>query len=465
MKYSRPGFCCKTPLVIASSILVSLPRKFTGAVWIMKQGTSTGAPRFSVSIRKLGNRFIRAKGARVGLTTLVVLAAGVSGSAQQSLKLSLQEALIRAERQNLDLVAAREKRAFALAGIQVARQRPNPVLSFSASRDAPHEGFILDQPLELGPKRSGRIEVARDEAVLTDLEIAALSRQVRHSVRDAFYQAQFTRAVSEQKAQLLTLARRLLQIAQTRFQAGDVAQLEVIQAELEAARAEAELQLAQQEEGVAFSGLNALLNEPPGTHWDFVGALDALPAAPPLKELDEHAAQSNPDVQRLKQEEAVEQSRLGLLRAERIPEVSLGVGSDFNNPPDYQAGLRGQFSLALPLFARNQGEIAQSVASHKFLDSELLATRRRIDSGVESASLEFGARAAQVGIFRDSLVPAAHRLAQMAEDSYKAGKSNILTVIDAQRNASQVEREYLDSLLAAQTAFSALEETVGVPLD
>jgi hypothetical protein len=38
-------------------------------------------------------------------------------------------------------------------------------------------------------------------------------------------------------------------------------------------------------------------------------------------------------------------------------------------------------------------------------------------------------------------------------------------VIDAQRNASQVEQEYLDSLVAAQSASAALEETVGAPLD
>ena len=60
---------------------------------------------------------------------------------------------------------------------------------------------------------------------------------------------------------------------------------------------------------------------------------------------------------------------------------------------------------------------------------------------------------------------AVQRLAQMAEESYKAGKANILTVIDAQRNANQVEQEYLDSLVAAQSAFATLEETVGAPLD
>ena len=113
------------------------------------------------------------------------------------------------------------------------------------------------------------------------MEIAALSRQIRRAVRDGFYQAEFAKAVSAQKAELQTLARRLRDIAQSRFEAGDVAQLEVIQADLEAARADAELQLARQEEGVAMSRLNALLNEPAVARWDLVSALDALPALRP----------------------------------------------------------------------------------------------------------------------------------------------------------------------------------------
>ncbi|MGH9499492.1 MAG: TolC family protein [Terriglobales bacterium] len=408
---------------------------------------------------------VAGRGSRSSWTVAILLvAAAVQAPAQQAPQLSLQQALARAEQQNLDLVTARERRAFASAGLQVARQRPNPVFSFSASRDAPHEGLMFDQPLEIGPKRARRIELASSEQALTDLEISALSREVRRAVRNGFYQAEFAKAVSTQKAELLGLAHRLRDIAQSRFEAGDVAQLEVVQADLEAARADAELQLARREEGVAIIRLNALLDEPAAARWDFISALDALPA-PPAAPLDELALRSNPELQQKQQEEAIEQRRLGLLRAEKIPDLSVGIGADLNNPPEYQAGLRGQFSLSLPVFSRNQGEIAQSLASQKFLELDLAATKRRIESDVDSAALEFGARTDQARIFRDNLLPAARRLAQMAEESYKAGKANILTVIDAQRNASQVEQEYLDSLVAAQSAFAALEETVGVPLD
>jgi cobalt-zinc-cadmium efflux system outer membrane protein len=288
---------------------------------------------------------------------------------------------------------------------------------------------------------------------------------VRHSVRDAYHQAEFKQAVSAQRAELLFLARRLREIAQARFDAGDVPQLEVVQADLEVARADAELQLARQEEEVAGSRLNALLNEPMDSHWELADTLESLPVVPSLEELDARAFQSNPDLRSVRQRAGIEQARADLLRAERIPDFSAGIGGDFNNPGSYTAGLRGQFSMAIPIFSRSQGEIAQSVATQHQISRQLLAQQKTIESEVETAVLEFGARASQVKIFRDNLVPAAKRLADMTEDSYKTGQSSILTVIDARRNTNQVQGEFLDSLLAAHAAFAALEEAVGAPLD
>src|SRR5690348_842200 len=66
---------------------------------------------------------------------------GTAGNAQQSSprrQITLQDAFMLAERQNLDLAASRLQRAVAQAGIRIAGERPNPTVSFSATRDTPH---------------------------------------------------------------------------------------------------------------------------------------------------------------------------------------------------------------------------------------------------------------------------------------------------------------------------------------
>lgn len=381
--------------------------------------------------------------------------------------LTVTSALAMAERQNLDLLAARAQRAVALAGVRVAGERPNPTVSFATLRDTPHESLFFDQQIEIGGKRKDRIEVARQEGALTDADVAALERQVRHSVRDVYFGLAHARAMSAQQNDVLKLAQRLHDIAQARFQAGDVPELEVTQAELEVEKAQADFQVAQQEERVALSDLNALLDEPAATIWDLGDAFAILPPQSSLDDLLARSGASNAEVARIVQEAKVEQSRTQLLKAERVPNLGIEWGVDFNSPgPDgFREGPRGQITMELPIFSRNGGEIAQSQATQTALNGELTAARRAVDAQVESAYFDLEARRTQAQLYRDRLVPASRNLEELAEESYRAGKANILTVLGAQQDVQQVQREYLDSLLAVQSAFAQLEESVGVPLD
>ena len=401
----------------------------------------------------------------IGFLILTLLAAAPALAQEQPQKLTLAAALEMAARQNLDLAAARAQHAVAQAGVQIAKQRPNPSASVSVLRDSPHESLFFDQPFELGAKRRRRIELAEQEIVLTDVDVSALERQVRRIVRDAYYSLALARAVSSQKADALKFAERLHEIAKTRFETGDIPQLEVIQAELEVSRAQADSQVSQQEEKVALSELNALLNEPATKNWALEGQFEALPARLPLEELIARAGGSNPELQRIAQERKIEKGRETLLRAERIPNLGVEFGADFNAPHDFRVGPRGQLTMALPIFTRNQGEIAQSLASQRALLSETVARQRAVAGRVEAAYFELDAREAQVELYRRTLVPASERLESLAEESYRAGKANLLTVLDAQRNVQQVHQDYLQSLFTAQAAFARLEETVGVTLD
>ena len=104
--------------------------------------------------------------------------------------------------------------------------------------------------------------------------------------------------------------------SRARFEAGDVAQLEVIQAGLEVSRARTDRQVAKQCEKVSMSQLNALLNEPAETNWELAGRLEDATSIPPLAELLERARQLNPELQHLGQEQKIEESRRALLKAE-----------------------------------------------------------------------------------------------------------------------------------------------------
>lgn len=378
--------------------------------------------------------------------------------------LSLATAFALAERQNLDLAAARRQREVAQAEVGVAAERPNPIANFDALRDEPHEGLFFSQDLELGGKRQRRIELAQADAQLTETRIGNTAAAVRRQVREAYFALLLAREKTELSQRLLDLAQQLARIARDRYQAGDVAQLEVLQAELEVARATVALQVAQQQEQIARSRLNAVLNAPPDADWELTDSLDRLPAIAPLAALQQQALRNNPDLLELISQRQVDRSRLALARAEQIPNLTLEFGTDFNSPHDFRVGPRSHLGIELPLFHHRQAEVAAALASQHQTEDQLAAATRRVQAEVEQAYQEFQARMAEVTSYREKLLPATRQLEQMSEESYRAGKTGILTVLDAQRSVQELESNYLDSLYAAQVALAALEQVVGTPI-
>jgi cobalt-zinc-cadmium efflux system outer membrane protein len=417
------------------------------------------------TVRRLGCLLLVATGFAIPSATFAQTTGSQGASSTPARRLTLQEALALADRQNLDIAAARLRRMVSLAGITIAGERPNPTVSFGATRDTPHESLFFDLPVELGGKRSTRMEQAKQEVSLTEVEISTVGRQVRHDVRDAFFAAVLGASIVDQQAKLVELATKLRDIAKSRFDAGDVPQLEVMQADLELARAQADLEVARQEAKIVFGKLAALLNEPAGTTWELVTPLDTMPEQMGLLDLISRATGANPELQHLAQELKVEQARQKAFQAERVPELTLEGGADFNSPPDFKVGARGQLTVGIPVFTRMQGELAQSAATQKLIEGETLATQRSVAGDVEVAFNEFNARVTEVRLYRETVIPAGRKLEDLAEQSYGAGRTSILAVLDAQRNVQQNERDYLQSLFELQQAFAELEQIVGVPLD
>lgn len=400
---------------------------------------------------------------RVCVLVGMVLSVSGWGFGQQSL--DLHGVLALAESANLELRAARQQRALAMAGLTTARQLPNPTVSFTAARDTPHEGVLLDVPIELGGKRGKRLAIAREEQRGTEVDITVLARQIRRRTREAFYQSLAAGEQTRQAKNALDLATRIRDLAQQRFEAGDVAQLEVVQADVEVARASADYETTAQAQRAAGVALAALLNRSLNAPLTLQAQLEQIPPEPVLQLVNDQAMESSGDLLKTAQELRTEERRLELAKAQKIPNLDLSGGADFNSPPDFRVGGKGGIAVTLPLFYHGQGEVAQSSARLELLRLTLASQRTTVAAQVAGAYFDYAAKAHQVQQYHDRVLPESTRLEQMAEDSYQSGKTNVLTLLDAQRRLNDVRKAYLDALFAAQSSFAALEEAVGAPLD
>ncbi len=394
---------------------------------------------------------------------VVLVLAPLAVAAQQTF--DLHAALASAEAGNLELRAARQQRALALAGLTTARQLPNPVASFTAARDTPHEGVALDLPVELGGKRAKRIAVAEQEQKSTEVDLAILGRQIRRRTREAFFKSLAARAQTAQAKTALDLSTRVRDLVEQRFELGDVAQLEVLQADVELARSSADYEMTAQTERAADVTLAAILNRKIDERLSLTGRMDEVPSAPTLELATNEAMQSSADLLKTAQDLRTEASRLELAKSQRIPNLDLTAGADFNAPGEFRVGGKGGVAVTLPLFYHGQGEVALSNARIQLLQLTLASQRINVAAAVASSYFDYQAKARQAQLYREKIVPQTVKMEEMAEESYRAGKTNVLTLLDAQRRLNEVQKAYIDALLTAQTSFAALEETVGVALD
>jgi len=405
-------------------------------------------------------------------TLLLVTSACLSARAQTSptpsptppaTGLTFEDIYERAERDNLLIRAVRLRRAVAEAEIIIAGERPNPDFISAYTRTEPRLNTFLSQLVELGGKRGRRIDVARNELELTGLELDAALRTLRHDVRAAYFNILLARNNVDLGQQALDQAKELADIAQARFEAGDIAQFEVLQANLAVSRATNDLGRLENAELVAGATLNQLLNRPADAPLDLRDTLFGKLAPISTLDLIQRALIRNVELRTAEQQIATEESRLRLARAQRVPDLTLQPGLEyFDSLYPGRPGFNMQVTVPLPIFNRQKGEIRKSSATLDQLRAERDAARQRISSEIGRAALSLESARQQVDFYETRLLPDAERVRQMAIESYRAGQTGILSVIDATRNARDVRQAYLQALFDYQSALADLEQAAGV---
>lgn len=370
-----------------------------------------------------------------------------------------------AARDNAHIRAVRARRAVAETGIAIAGERPNPEVNVAYTKSEPRLGVVVSQPIEIGGQRGRRIEVARNEARLTELDVDAALRDLRHDLRVAYFNLALARNTLDLGRRVVEQSNRLVEIAEARFAAGDIAQFEVLQARLAAARAASDLARLEGSERVAVAAANQLLNRAPDAPLPLAVSLFVARRPVDTSQLISQSLSQNVELRTAEQQIVAEQSRLRLARANRIPTPTIGPGIEAIDPSlPHNYGLTMQVTVPLPIFNRGGAEVAHSNALIEQLTLERDDARQRISSGIGQASLRLEAARGQVDLYETRLLPDAERVRSLAEEAYRAGETGLLPVIDAQRSALDVRQGYLQALFDYQNALADLEQTAGVPL-
>jgi cobalt-zinc-cadmium efflux system outer membrane protein len=377
--------------------------------------------------------------------------------------LSLADALARAADASPAAVAARAARAIDVAGLDVARQRPNPDLAFEYDKETPHWAFTGTLPLEISGKRQRRLDLANATLAVTDAETARINADLRADVRRAYFEAVAAERRITIAQQLEQLATRARDAAQERFQTGAAPRLEALQASLTLAQASNEVGAAQGDATAARAELNALLAYP----------LDAVPALteplesaplPTLEAATQQTLAGNAELHVLQTQIEEARARASLTRAMRRPDPSVMGALTYDAPGEFTTGWRLGANVALPMFTTGKADVAAADATVHRAEADRDARIAAITGAVASALSRAAAAKRTVDRYLSEILPASQQVEQMADESYRAGQTGLPAYLQTVQAARDVRQRALQAGLDYQHALADLERAMGTPI-
>jgi len=413
----------------------------------------------------------------IGVTILSLFASATASAQQrdtttQVVRITREQAIRQALSRNPTLAVARAQVAQAQARVTQAFALPEP--SFGASvvgqtgAFRPHSGNETDLSLGITVPFPTKIllqgRAARGELGSID-ESYALQRQL---VVFQTNQAYDSLLVSIKHRQDLEEARKLsqdfLDKTQARYNAGTVAKLDVIKAQV--ALAQSENDLIANERGVANAraGLNRMLGRVLGASIEAADSL-TIPSAPPdFADLEAMAMAQRPELRGLASEQAGARASQKLAQHYLLPDVDVSVTrSQLNGEPfEYETGI----GVSLPIFfwQHQKGEVAEARYRANELDAQYRDMAAQVGEDLRNAYATASTSLRQAIYLRDQLVPSAREAYRIASTSYSLGGSSALEVIDAQRTLLDAQTQYAAALAAANDAIADLERATGAPL-
>ena len=363
--------------------------------------------------------------------------------------LNPDEAAVLAVLANPGLRAERDRLALADAQLLQARLLPNPELS--ASRDAPVGGgadLVSAFSVGLGMTiddlltRRARKEGARADREAVALDVAWQEWQVAEAAKTALYAVVGAEAAERLEAEAearmtesLALVRRAVEAGQ--LTAADLAEAESGAAEARAARLEAQAALADRR-----LDLTRLLGLPPGTAVAPEPGV-ALPTSvvpPPREELERGLEARRLDLLALRRGYDSAEAALRAAVIAQFPRLSIGANRARDTGDVTTNGV--SFTLGLPVFDRNQAQVAAATATRAQLFDEYAA--RVFEARAELAAADERIRALDRRIEAARADEATFRhLEETYRDALARGQATALEYVQAWTNEQNARRRGL----------------------
>jgi outer membrane protein, heavy metal efflux system len=360
--------------------------------------------------------------------------------------------------------------------------RPNPDLSltadgFQVSRNQgiwrPLSGVVETPGIsylhERQHKRELRRDTAKESTAVAESSYLDQERSLLFNLRNAFVATLQAKAVLQNARENLDYWDHELDINRTRYNAGDLALMDLNRLELQRLQFESDYETALVNLRTAKIQLLMLLNDrTPVEQFDVAGPFDFTGELKPLEEYRGVALQARPDLKAAMQNVELAQLNHQLAVANGSTDPTYSVW--FSNNPSFSNSFAnetvgGSVSIPLRIFDRNQGEKARTQLDIGRNERLRDATQAQVFSDVDSAYWTLVQALNLLRPYKTKYLPLAVDVRDRMSFSFRNGGASLLDFLDAEKSYRDTRLAYLNLIgsyltAAAQMNMAAAREVI-----
>jgi cobalt-zinc-cadmium efflux system outer membrane protein len=322
------------------------------------------------------------------------------------------------------------------------------------------EGDIgLSYLIERGGKRHARLQAQKDITAQTRSLVEDNGRGLTFQAATLFYNVQLAESTLELAQKDLKSFQETVDISEHQYKAGGISENDYLMIKLQLLQFESDLEQAQLARVQSLSDLRQLLGyESVSTDYDVAGLFEYQPVKGNLEDLQLKALQNRPDLRAAQQGVTAANSQLTLQKANGKQDVTVQGNYSHVNAIN-TATIYG--SIPLPIFNRNQGEIARALFAITQAEELEKATNGQALTDVYDAYQGLRTNDRVVLLYISKYLDAATRSRDISEYAYRHGGLSLLNFLDAERSYRATQLAYRQALASYLLALEQLRQAVG----
>lgn len=424
------------------------------------------------------------------LSAALTMALGQSAFAGETVALNLDDAMLRAFQTNPTVSIAQYELDSARASYNAARQSRG--ISISANHTTQRGGYddaheaapglwtkgignnhanslTASLPIFTGGKLSGTIKQAKANYQYNEVGVQRTYNEMRSTVTDGYFNMLQADNIQKLSAESVTRLEDHLKNVQAQYDVGVVAKVDVLRSQVELANAKQTLIQAENSYQVAEANMNKIVGLPMDTTLKLDNLLVYNAYDQNMDDCLAYAAEHRPELMQAKYGVDAAKGALMVARSGHMPQVAASATqqwSDSNWPGDEDGKWGVGVNVSLNVF-----DTGVTLSKIHGAEADLKKAEETYRNTVDSVNLDvrsnyLGLREAEKRISTTKLaVEQADEDYRIAQLRYMSGVGTNTDVLDAQVALTQAKTNYTQALYDYNTSKTALETSIGVPME